>query len=57
MDKVKCYTCAMLSVMQDEGLGDIEKLEVLEVLMEARNLEREATAWANYQADKEAQQG
>lgn len=55
MDKVKCYTCAMLSVMQDEALEDIEKLEVLEVLMEARNLEGEAAAWASCRAEEGAQ--
>lgn len=58
MDKVKCYTCAMLSVMQDEELEDIEKLEILEVLMEARNIERAtAEAWKTHEMDKEAQQG
>lgn len=58
MDKVKCYTCAMLSVMQDEALEDIEKLDVLEVLMEDRNMERAtAAAWKTYEMDKEAQQG
>lgn len=58
MDKVKCYTCAMLSVMQDEALEDIEKLEILEVLMEARSIERAtAAAWKTYEMDKEAQQG
>lgn len=57
MDKIKCYTCAMLSVMQDEALEDIEKLDVLEVLMEARNIERAtAVAWKTYEMDKEAQQ-
>ena len=55
MDKVKCYTCAMLSVMQDEALEDIEKLEILEVLMEARNLEREAAAWSSCRAEDGAQ--
>lgn len=58
MDKVECYTCAMLSVMQDEALEDVEKLDVLEVLMEARNIERAtAAAWKTYEMDKEAQQG
>lgn len=57
MDKVKCYTCAMLSVMQDEALEDIEKLEILDVLMEARNIERATAAWKTYEMDKEAQQG
>lgn len=55
MDKVKCYTCAMLSVMQADGLEGIEKLEILEVLMEARNLEREAAAWASCRAEEGAQ--
>lgn len=58
MDKVKCYNCAMMAVMQDEALEDIEKLDVLEVLMEARNIERAtAEAWKTYEMDKEAQQG
>lgn len=58
MDKVKCYTCAMLSVMQDEELEGIKKLEILEVLMEARNIERAtAAARKTYKMDKEAQQG
>lgn len=56
MDKIKCYTCAMLSVMQDEALEDIEKLEVLEVLMETRNIERTTVAaWKTYEMDKGAQ--
>lgn len=58
MDKVKCYTCAMLSVMQDEALEDIEKLEILEGLMEARNMERAVSATRKtHEMDKEAQQG
>ena len=57
MDKVKCYTCAMLSVMQDDRLEDIEKLDVLEVLMEARKSELDLkAAWSAYQADKGAQE-
>lgn len=55
MDKVKCYNCAMLSVMQDEELEDIEKLEILEVLMEARSIEREAAAWDSCRAEEGAQ--
>lgn len=56
MDKVKCYTRAMLSVMQDEAMEDIEKLEILEVLMEARNIERATVAaWKTYEMDKGAQ--
>ena len=58
MDKVECYNCAMLVVLRDEELEDIEKLEILDVLMEARNIERAtAVAWKTYEMDKEAQQG
>ena len=58
MDKVECYNCAMLAVMQADGLEVIEKLEILEVLMEARNIEKTtAAAWKTYEMDKEAQQG
>lgn len=58
MDKVECYNCAMLAVMQADGLEGIEKLEILDVLMEARNIERAtAAAWKTYEMDKEAQQG
>ena len=48
----------MLAVLRDEELEDIEKLEILDVLMEARNIERAtAAAWKTYEMDKEAQQG
>ena len=58
MDKVECYNCAMLAVLRDEELEDIEKLEILDVLMEARNIERATAAvWKTYEMDKEAQQG
>ena len=58
MDKIECYNCAMFAVMRDEELEDIEKLEILDVLMEARNMERAtAAAWKTYEMDKEAQQG
>lgn len=58
MDKVECYNRAMLAVLRDETLEDDEILEVLEVLMEARNIERAtAAAWKTYEMDKEAQQG
>lgn len=55
MDKIECYECAMLAVMRDELFEDDVKLKVLETLMEARNLEKEAAAWANYQAGEGAQ--
>ena len=49
MDKVECYNRAMLAVLRDETLEDDEILEVLEVLMEARNIERAtAAAWKTY---------
>lgn len=58
MDKVECYNCAMMTVLRDEELEDNEKLEILDVLMEARNIERAtAAAWKTYGMDKEAQQG
>lgn len=58
MDKIECYNCAMITVMQADGLEDIEKLEILDVLMEARNIEMAtAAAWKTYEMDKEAQQG
>ena len=58
MDKVECYNRAMLAVLRDETLEDDEILEVLEVLMEARTIERAtAAAWKTYEMDKEAQQG
>nr|DAH27834.1 MAG TPA: hypothetical protein [Caudoviricetes sp.] len=58
MDKIECYNCAMLAVMKADGLEDIEKLEILDVLMEARNMERATVAaWKTYEMDKEAQQG
>lgn len=58
MDKVECYNRAMITVLRDEELEDTEKLEILDVLMEARNIERAtAAAWKTYEMDKEAQQG
>ena len=58
MDKVECFNRAMLAVLRDVTLEDDEILEVLEVLMEARNIERAtAAAWKTYEMDKEAQQG
>lgn len=58
MDKVECYNRAMLVVLRDEELDDNEKLEILDVLMEARNIERAtAAAWKTYEMDKEVQQG
>lgn len=58
MDKVECYNRAMMTVLRDEELDDNEKLEILDVLMEARNMERAtAVAWETYEMDKEAQQG
>ena len=58
MDKIECYKCAMIAVLRDEELEDIEKLEILDVLMEARNIERAtAAAWKTSEMDKEAQQG
>lgn len=57
MDKVECYNRAMITVLRDEELDDNEKLEILDVLMEARNIERATTAaWSAYQADKGAQE-
>lgn len=57
MDKVECYNCAMLAVLRDEALEGIEKLEVLEVLMEARKSELDLkAALSAYQADKGAQE-
>ena len=57
MDKVECYRRAMLAVLRDETLKDDEILEVLEVLMEARNIEKStAAAWASYQVDQEPQE-
>ena len=55
MDKIECYKCAMIAVMRDDILEDDVKLDVLATLMEARNLEKEAAAWANYQAGEGAQ--
>lgn len=56
MDKVECYNCAMMTVLRDEELENIEKLEILDVLMEARNIERATVAaWKTYEMDKEAQ--
>lgn len=58
MNKIECYGRAMLAVLRDETLEEDEILEVLEVLMEARNIERAtAAAWKTYEMDKEAQQG
>lgn len=58
MDKVECYNRAMMTVLRDEELEDTEKLEILDVLMEARNIERAtAAAWKTYEMDKEVQQG
>ena len=58
MDKVECYNRAMITVLRDEELDDNEKLEILDVLMEARNIERAtAAAWKTYEMDKEVQQG
>lgn len=58
MDKVECYNRAMMTVLRDEELENIEKLEILDVLMEARNIERATVAaWKTYEMDKEAQQG
>lgn len=58
MNKIECYRRAMLAVLRDETLEDDEILEVLEVLMEARNIEMAtAAAWKTYEMDKEAQQG
>ena len=51
MNKIECYRCAMLAVLRDEIL------EVLEVLMEAQNIEKStAAAWASYQVDQEPQE-
>lgn len=56
MDKVECYNRAMMTVLRDEELENIEKLEILDVLMEARNIERATvTAWKTYEMDKGAQ--
>lgn len=58
MEKVECYNCAMMAVLRSEDLEGIEKLEILDVLMEARNIERAtAAAWKTYEMDKETQQG
>lgn len=56
MDKVECYNRAMMTVLRDEELENIEKLEILDVLMEARNIERATVAaWKTYEMDKGAQ--
>lgn len=56
MDNVECYNCAMLAVMQADGLEGIEKLEILDVLMEARNIEKTtAEAWKAYRGSQEPQ--
>lgn len=56
MNKIECYGRAMLAVLRDETLEDDEILEVLEVLMEARNIERATVAaWKTYEMDKGAQ--
>ena len=55
MDKVEGYRCAMLAVLRDATLKDDKILEVLEVLMDAQNIEKEAAAWANSQALEAAQ--
>lgn len=57
MNKVECYRRAMLAVLRDETLEDDEILEVLEVLMEAQNIEKStAAAWASYQVDQDPQE-
>ena len=56
MNKIKCYRRAMLAVLRDETLEDDEILEVLEVLMEARNIEKTtAEAWKAYRGSQEPQ--
>ena len=56
MNKIECYRRAMLAVLRDETLEDDEILEVLEVLMEARNIEKTtAEAWKAYRGSQEPQ--
>lgn len=57
MDKIECYECAMLAIMRDKVLLDGAKLKVLEVLMEARNIEKSMVeARSAYQANQEPQE-